>query len=343
MTSSLRPSSFFTNNPVSRAERTYQQRSARQPRPWRRWLNRTIKWLMITIALILFGGLLIASILLRDPSPIIEKLNPLPNLLTVLTFMYHISLMFQTISLTANSISREKEAQTWDMLVLTGIDARQIVRGKWWAAVQHQLPQYLLLGVLRIGATAGLAIGVSSSLYRGYSAYDQRILLPHPASLIFAAVVIMAFTLANLAFSAACGVMASAASQRSAIAIARGFGNQILLSLITSIGIVYLLSRIFSYGMSGLSSFYTLIITGAGSIIDNGLTLTTTAIYVDYFYAYYAQNIGSPRIPLSLEWLVAALISMLLYGLLIWFTLWRAEKSAIAAMATPVYQSKISS
>lgn len=334
MTSSLRPSSFFTNNPVSRAERTYQQRSTKQPRPWRRWVNRTVKWLMITLALILFGGLFLASVLLRDPTPIVDKLNPLPNLLGILVSMYHLLLMFQTISLTANSISREKEAQTWDMLVLTGIDARQIVRGKWWAAVQHQLPKYLLLGLLRIGATASVAIGASSSLYLAFNNYDRHILLPHPASLILTAVIIMAFTLANLAFSAACGVMASAASRRSVIAIARGFGNQILLSLITAIGLVYLFTRVYN---SAFYSVYSVIAAGAGSLIDNGVVLTTTAIYVDYFSSYYApQASDSPYTPISWEWIAGAVIAMLLYGLLIWFALWQAEKSAIAAMATPV-------
>lgn len=334
MTSSLRPSSFFTDNPVTRAERTYQQRSAKPPRPWRRWLNRTITWLAITIALILFGGLLIASLTLRDPLPLVEKLNPLPSLLGILTFIYHIYLMFQTISRTANSISREKEAQTWDMLVLTGINARQIVRGKWWATVQHQLPSYILLGVLRIGATAGLALGIGTVFYRVSSTYyDQQLMMPHPVTIILCAVVIMAFTLANLGFSAACGVMASAASRRSAIAIARGFGNQILLSLVTAIGLMYLFSRTYSYN---ISSLYVTILAGAGSLIDNGLTITSGIIQVDNFYAYTVDYVYTPLKPISFDWLFAAAFSMLLYGFLIWFALWQAERRAVAAMATPV-------
>ncbi len=145
------PSAIFPENAITRAERSYQARTARKLRPWRRWINRTILWLAITIALIQFCGLFIASLTQRDPTRIAEALNPLPNLLMLFAFSYHFYLMFQTIALAGNSITREKEAQTWEMLVLTGIDARQIVRAKWWATIQRQLPRYLLLGVLRAG------------------------------------------------------------------------------------------------------------------------------------------------------------------------------------------------
>src|SRR4051812_18030591 len=113
------PSAIFPENAVSRAERSYQARSARKFRPWRRWINSVIMWLAITLALIHFGGLLIASLTQRDPTPITKAFNGLPkNALIFFAFSYHLYLMFQTIALTGNSITREKEAQTWEILVL---------------------------------------------------------------------------------------------------------------------------------------------------------------------------------------------------------------------------------
>jgi len=319
MTSSTRMSSLFPNNAITRAERTYQQRSAKPPRTWRRWVNFGVKWLAITLSLILFGGLLLASITVRDPLPIAEKLNPLPNILSIVMGLYHVYLLFQTISRTANSISREKEAQTWDMLVLTGIDARQIVRGKWWATIQQQFPQYLLLSVLRIGTTAGTAISMTGIFYRYSSYYNSTVIMPHPVTIILVALVAFMFTMANLAFSAACGVMASAASKRSVVAIARGFGNQVLLSLVTVIGILYVFTRSFTYSYysSFISTIYNAILGGAVSIIDNGFTLTTSNVYVGYFFDYNQQGSGSPILPLNLEWLAGAVVALLLYALLI--------------------------
>jgi len=171
------PPAIFPENAITRAERLYQQRSARNFRPWRRWVNRAVMWLAITIALIQYGGLLIASLTQRDPTPITRSLGPLPNLLLFFAFSYHLYLMFQTISLAANSIAREKESQTWDMLVLTGIDARQIVRGKWSATIQRQLPHYLVLGILRMGATAVLVIGVAVALNYQGSYYQAQVQL----------------------------------------------------------------------------------------------------------------------------------------------------------------------
>src|SRR5262249_40556953 len=154
--------------------------------------------LMIAIALIQFVGLLVASLTQRDPSRITQGLDPLPNILMLFAIYYHFYLMFQTIALTGNSITREKEAQTWEMLVLTGIDARQIVRGKWWATIQRQTPRYLLLGVLRIGAIAAIAITFAAIFSSSGGFYQTRLQLPHPITIMVVGLLAFALTFANL-------------------------------------------------------------------------------------------------------------------------------------------------
>src|SRR5947208_10452117 len=110
MTSFQLPSAIFPENAIKQAEHTYQERSTKKLPSLRRWLTRTIRGLIIIIALIHLGGLFIASLTQRDPTPIVHSLGPLTILLILVAVYYHFILMFQTISLAANSITREKES-----------------------------------------------------------------------------------------------------------------------------------------------------------------------------------------------------------------------------------------
>src|SRR4051794_38677532 len=104
MTSFQLSPAIFPDNAITRAERAYQTRTVRRLRPWRRWINSGIMWLAIMLALIHFGGLLIASLTQRDPTPITKAFNGLPkNVLIFFAFSYHFYLMFRTIALTGNS------------------------------------------------------------------------------------------------------------------------------------------------------------------------------------------------------------------------------------------------
>ncbi len=332
MTPFQRLSAFFPDNAITHAERSYQQRSSKPLPKWRVWLNFAAKWATLTIALLMFGGLLIGSLTVRDPTPLVEKLNPLPNILIIVTLFYHFYLMFQTISLSANSIAREKESQTWDMLVLTGIDARQIVRGKWWATVQRQFPRYILLGLFRVGASAAaglLLITIFNSAGIYYSSAGQ-LQLAHPISILISAVFAVALTVANLGLSAACGVMGSAISKSSMTAITRGIANQIVLSSLSALGISILLS----FSPSTLRyNGYSLVGTSAVSLIDNGYTMTTNAMSIRYNYRTDAPV--PPIISIEPGWIIAGLVTLVLYALLIWLVLWWAEKRAVDALATP--------
>ncbi len=335
MTSFQLPSAIFPENAITRAETTYQVRMARKVRPWRRWINRAILWLAITLALIQYGGLLAASVTLRDPTRIAEALNPLPNLLMLFTVYYHFYLMFQTIALAGNSITREKEAQTWEMLVLTGIDARQIVRGKWWATVRRQIPRYLLLCILRAGATAALAITLLSVFNYRSIYYQSQIQLPHPVTILVVGLFAGALTFANLGLSTACGVMSSAVSRRSTLAIARGFANQIVISIVPVTAILLLFTRLRLGAVGGATyQFFSMLALGILSAIDNGFILLSTPLNLEY--VNNAKDNYSPIAPFTLDWVIGALLALAFYSLLIWFALWRAEKNAVKALATPV-------
>ena len=334
MTSFQLPSAIFPDNAIKRAERVYQKRSVKKLRPLRRWLSRTLIWLMVVVTLIHLSGLFIASLTQRDPTPIVHSLSLLSTLLIFFTLYYHFYFMFQTISRTANSITREKEAHTWELLILTGVNARQIVRGKWWATVQQQFSRYLFLGLIRAGATAAFGIGVASSFSYIASYRNPHMELPHPLTILISAFLGILFSVASLGLSAACGVMGSAASNRSSIALLRGFVLQVVFSAAPLIILAFIFIHIYSKGESPiLESVSQTIILSSGSVVDNGFNLLSYPMYVNY--QYYNLESYTPIARISLDWIISALLSLSLYALLIWFALWRAEQRAVRALATP--------
>lgn len=340
MTSFQLPSALFPENAIFRAERAHQAYATKTPRRWRRWLNRTFVGLLLVLSLIHVATLLLASLTQRDPTPIVQLLGPLPTLLMVFMLFYHFSLMFKTISLGANSIAREREAQTWEMLVLTGINARQIVRGKWWATVQRQFPHYLVLGFIRAGAAAAVATSIAANIYLASAYYDSRLQLPHPLSILIALFLGVLLTVANLGFSAACGVMGSAVSKRSTMASVRGFANQVVISLAPVIASFFVFNQFYSLNSSpSVISIYSFFGLGTASISDNGFSLLLSPLYVHYQY-YSSNSTIYPISPLEFDWMLQALLTLAWYALLTWFALWRAEKRAVGALATPASQTR---
>src|SRR5579871_5340497 len=65
-------------------------------------------------------------------------------------YIVHVLTALRALDAGANAISREHTGQTWDALILTGVNARQILFGKWRAVLEHVAPWMGLLGVLRL-------------------------------------------------------------------------------------------------------------------------------------------------------------------------------------------------
>ena len=53
-------------------------------------------------------------------------------------------------------------------------------------------------------------------------------------------------------------------------------------------------------------------------------------------YGYYNMEGYSPIAAIKVDWMISGLIALVFYALLIRFALWRAEKQAVKALATPV-------
>ncbi len=338
MTSFQWLSHIFPENAITRAERAYQQSAAKTLPRWR-WVNRIITVLVVAYALIQLGILLIASLTQTNPVPIASQLLLFSALLVIIIVYYHFYLMLQTISISADSIVREKLNQAGDMAGISGVNARQIVWGKWWVTVQGLLPRYLLLGILRVGATAAVGMGVAAMSFLSPYYNNGYVQLPHPITIMVASVLAIVLTVANLGFSAACGMMSSAISKRSARATVLGFAIQIIFSLVAAIILIFVFNRLLLVAIEPASrSIYSSISFAATSlastsVIDNGYGLLSTPLYV----SFVSKNVSnySSIVPVNFDWIIAALLTLTFYIILIVFALWVAKRSLKRSLVTP--------
>lgn len=79
----------------------------------------------------------------------------------VLVFAVQLVVCLRTALIAAHTLSREFPPVRWSALASSEYNARQIVLGKWWAAVRVTWRPHLFLAVLR----AGLALGIAQHEY----------------------------------------------------------------------------------------------------------------------------------------------------------------------------------
>src|SRR5262249_24095058 len=131
----------LTNNIILQAELKHQYYVLEKSRVGRLWIAiAAILLIPAFIASIIFfvHGLIspfISITLIPDPLGSALAFNAF-LLLIVMNVAMTVVVMLVTLSLAANSISREKNGKTWESLLLTNVDARRIVWGKWGATVQ---------------------------------------------------------------------------------------------------------------------------------------------------------------------------------------------------------------
>lgn len=325
----------FSANPIARAELAYQIRSRPQVRRWKRVITRIILIAALTLACILAGGEFAGVLLYRDPDPISRAFGVL-NILPVATaFILHFVLMIQTLSLSANSVAREKQANNWDMLVLTGVDARQIIRGKWWATVRRMLPSYAFLGVLRAAVIIWFGASVTrvyelSLMSFNYYNVPVEVILPSASNFGVAALSIFALTMVNLPFTAACGVSAiSARTRNSALTLGRAIGIRLLVLLTPSLVSFFLAFPLALWR----STFFAQI--GGGTLvtlIDNGLSVGNQLVGWDHVDPYVDTSDKGALV-------VVVLLVLIAYFLLTVFLLRMAEWQATRQNALPPLSS----
>jgi hypothetical protein len=204
------------------------------------------------------------------------------------TVLLHFRLLFKSLSLSTYSIARERESKTWETLLLTGIDARAIVRGKWWASARYMGRNYAVLGGLQ-ALVIVWAIGKSyfSMFYSFRLGMNSTVTaIVFLLLSIIAILFVIGISFLNLGLTTACGLLSATDYQNKLVALFLAIGLRlfIILSLtIFPIGLALSLRLNFVFGtLQG--SVGLIIVQMLVTLADNGfltsyLTLFSTPLY----------------------------------------------------------------
>ncbi len=310
------------NNPIVRAELAHQRQPTER---WHglRWLIRSTYRAMAGISLLLFLTYLVHALVGWDTrafAPISRMIRTVAyNILFGISLIAHFSAILRTLLLASNAISREKRGRTWDTLLLTRVDARQLVVGKWWATVRHMWPSFLAAGALRLGLVVWLAIGMKQT----FPLSPNPIYL-NPYEILLAGSTVLLLSLVNTGVTAAFGVLASLLTHRSGRALVSAIFLRTFVLLFLA-GELWIGADAFRHALSGNASRWvmsasatSLLESASRTMLDNGSLLAT--------------GLAGGTLPRPMgesQYLIYILIPLVLYLLLTWMLLWIAQKIAV--------------
>lgn len=288
----------FALNAIGKVEYRYQARILGKKTGWWIWIQqRTVDAaLIVAMFLVLLS---MASILFNtDISPFINSIPLLVIFPPIVAVVIHFGLLTRTTILSSNSISRERQQQSWELLILTGVDAEHIVLGKWMATIRSLWPAFLRLGILRASVVVFLGSYLNGPTSYGNLSYfsgDYQIFVPTILHFGIAMLFVFLVTAANLLFTAACGVAASARHQRAGVSLARGFGIRLaIIGLMVggTLMIGFFLSRIF-FDLSlpdFIGQLLTTLFAAFASMLDNGALLGANLVFTRIQYGESPVN-----------------------------------------------------
>ncbi len=195
----------FRQNPIAKAEFRHQRHVINTSRSGLIWI--VLASLML-IPGMLFGLGLFGAVLLNIELPDVDQFSTTGQIVGILVAMLitmnvalYLVVILITLGLSARSITREKTGGTWDALVLTNIDARTIVLGKWWASLRALWGDHLMVALLRLGFL-GMTLPFIKSQVTDIP-FDLSFAL---AYVLPATVMIFVYTAFDAAFTAALGI-----------------------------------------------------------------------------------------------------------------------------------------
>lgn len=342
---------FDQQAPVAKAELRYQEFSA----PKRKWLYRISNWPTILVygVVVVYVANIFLSFVLGHAVPPVDRFEHWAShpeeerifgFVVLWIVILHIKLTFKTLGLSTSSITREREFNNWDLLLLTGIDARTILRGKWWASVQHMWRNYVVLGGLQALMTIW-AIGKSD--FSMFYTFQLNMNGGETAFRLFGLSVIVTvfvdfISLLNLGLTAACGLLAASDYANKNVALILSIGIRLFTILsITIIPIaiadhlrLHFVMETFR-GALGLIILHMLV-----TLADNGFWVSYFVLFTTPFYAVYdnPNYEGSFQdVPIVF---VAMFLSPLVYIAMTRLALHFAERNIIRAGALPPLSSQ---
>lgn len=225
-------SADFMQGPVARAELKHQSDVMENTRAgivWI-WLAYILLYPAIAISIGIFLGALLNYITPFTLIPGDQGLTILTAATTHLIGMnaaLYMVVTLVTLGLAAQSITREKQGKTWDMLLLTGVDARQIIYGKWWATVRVMWKDHALLYLLRLGMIAWLVQVTNQEFFfrPGFLSIQ-----PHMLFLILGAAQVALYSVLDAMLTAAIGQLIPLIDFNTGALAAAAFVGRVLLS-----------------------------------------------------------------------------------------------------------------
>jgi ABC-type transport system involved in multi-copper enzyme maturation permease subunit len=343
-------SAFDARSPVMQAELTYQQRSSAVRRP-RRLLRRFLAWpwkLLLALAIMSAVILLVvepfSAAIGYDFASLPAEMHLLASIvlffipvvsLIPLTLLIHFRTQLRTLAFASNTISREKRGGTWDILLLTPVSARQIVRGKWWATVRHVWREYLLLALLRAGSILWVTLEAGRYVMYSYPTYRIEIrphyYEPHPLYMLLGLGLIVGFTLLNVLYTAAFGTLGSVFNRGGGTSLTLAIAIRTVTLIGLALGIGLLSHLIFLHGISAEGGsfpsnnspffrLYMILYMAAFTLFDNGSILS--GIFTNHsippsaagYYEHYISNL-----------VIGGLVAIVMYFFLTWLSLRLAQ------------------
>ncbi|MEQ8671935.1 MAG: hypothetical protein RLP44_31505 [Aggregatilineales bacterium] len=309
----IEPSNISLNNPIARAEHDHIHRKLQH--------DQRSRWRSIALIAGLIGvvGLLITNRLadmgffrlLPDAVEVYAVL-----IATVLMGFWHFGLMLRTLSMSAETFVREKRGGTWESLVLTSAGARRLVLGKWWGVVSIVWKEYVLLAILR--AFLIVVIGIVITVRQSVALFplDADPVSTALPGIVLAWIFSFAFMMINMGFTVAAGVMGSLFGRIHTPSISTGQSARLLVLVIPIVLLLLPVAVLIPLQNEQISYHGLLLLGGAQlSLIDNGMI----------FMAFLAN----PYDPHGLIYVVVALITLSVYGLMTILSLRVAERIAI--------------
>lgn len=294
-------------------ELAFQEGSLTLKRPWQRWVGTLAMLAGMTVAMIIFWSAFAGALLQRDGSPVMDALKSGLLIFTIFTAIMHLVFLFQTLGLAGNSITRERQNGTWEPLLLTGMDTKQIIQGKWWATVRRQWRNYLKLAVLQVGEM-GAASMIALIFARIFNTTSiSEMVFPTIWQVLAAGLVVVALTLADLCFTAAWGVLASVGARRTATAVAWAIATRVLLMIVAGVLVAMITTRQVGVGF------------GLATLIDNGVMFGG-----DWASLRYAYQSSSHQ---TIQYVLVALVTLAAYAVVTRFVLVVAERRLTREMA----------
>ena len=152
---------MFRNNIIAQAEFRHQRYVIENSRSGRTWIALAV--LMLLPALLVSLALLISVILnlgwgkyFVDPEGSLIGILVQVSSISMITMniALYLVVILVTLGLSYNSIAREHTNRTWDVLLLTNVNAPTLIMGKWWGSLRSMGGDHFMLVILRIGLIA---------------------------------------------------------------------------------------------------------------------------------------------------------------------------------------------